>query len=172
MLVGPRRSNAGLLVAHDYRPGTNLPLLCDAILDVRIVAREVFGGSRIGRVEDKERARRRIGESACQNQFAARIRFARQAKVFFAIRAAPSDEIINHVVHQREIWHWNSSRCGDSSLARREGVEPGLLQGSSGKLGCRNYSDPPAMEGTRRTRSPSLRQQDSPPRKRMSSSLR
>src|SRR6266581_583222 len=33
-------------------------------------------------------------------------------------------------------------------------------------------SDPPAMEGTRRTRSPSLREQDSPPRKRMSSSLR
>jgi hypothetical protein len=67
--------------------------------------REMLGGSRIARVEDKERARRRIGESTCQNQFAPRIRFARQAKVFFAIRGAPSDEIINHVVHEREIWH-------------------------------------------------------------------
>jgi len=25
--------------------------------------------------------------------------------VFFAIRGSPSDEIINHVVHEREIWH-------------------------------------------------------------------
>jgi hypothetical protein len=50
---------------------------------------------------------------------------------------------------------------------------------ADGELDCRRalgrdvyVLEPPAMEGTSRTRSPSLTQQDSPPRKRMSSSLR
>src|SRR6266850_5350756 len=54
-------------------------------------------------------ARGRIGQCAGQNQLAARIRFACHAKMFVAIRRAPGDEIIDHVVHEREIRHRNSS---------------------------------------------------------------
>src|SRR5713101_1484768 len=108
MLILPRRSDAWLLVTHHYRPRTNLPLLRDAIPHIRIVASELFGGSRIARVKDEQRARGRIGQRAGEDQFAARVGLAGEAKVFIAIGGAPSNEVVHHVVHEREIWHWKS----------------------------------------------------------------
>jgi hypothetical protein len=57
MLSGLRRSGVRFLVAHHDSPWANLPLLRDAIPHIRILARKVFSGGRIGRVKDKERAR-------------------------------------------------------------------------------------------------------------------
>src|SRR6266850_665317 len=44
--------------------------------------------------------------------------FTCQAKMLIAIPRAPGDEVLNHVVHEREVGHWNSSRWRNSSLAR------------------------------------------------------
>src|SRR5579859_703680 len=156
---GPRR-----LVTDHNCPVTDLPVRHQAIFDVRVVPGEGLDGRRASAVEDDQGAVGRIGQGACQQQLAASVRLAGQVKVLIAEDSATPDKIIDYFVEKRVISHFHL-RLDSSSRGSR--MQPQIIRPPT--VTC---CEPPAIEGTSRTRSPSLRPHDSPPRKRISSSLR
>ena len=82
---------------------------------IRILLSKAFDSRAIRRAKDEQRTIHRITERARQEQLAALARGLGPAQVRLPQRSTPFNVVVNHLVHQGEIWQW-------SSLVWRQGV--------------------------------------------------
>jgi len=91
--------------ADDNGPWANLPVFDQAVHNIRIFAGERLGDSAVVRVKDDQGAVGGVGKGPGQNDFAASVGLAGEAKMFVAIRCAASDEVVDDFIEESKVGH-------------------------------------------------------------------
>jgi hypothetical protein len=95
-----------LLVADYDGPRADFPSFDEATGDIGIGVGKVFCSFGVGGPEHQERPVGWIGKRACQNEFAAGVRFAGEAQVLVTMHSAAGDEVRdNFTIKQSEVIH-------------------------------------------------------------------